>query len=143
MEVDEEKSSYKSIPLAAIFRPTEAEFQEPLDYINHIRPRAEKYGICKIIPPKTWSPKFCIDMNTFKFRPRIQRLNELEANNRIKINFLEKLSKFWDLQGKKCRVPTLEGRPVDIFKLYKVSFYFYCNSTILTSSKTSNISGLG
>jgi histone demethylase JARID1 len=135
MEVDENKTSYKSIPLAAIFRPTEAEFQEPLDYINHIRPQAEKHGICKIIPPKNWKPKFCIDMNTFRFRPRVQRLNELEANNRIKLNFLDKLSRFWDLQGKKFRVPTLEGRSLDIYKLYKVSLKSYLKSAILFSNK--------
>jgi histone demethylase JARID1 len=113
--------SYTSIPLAAIFTPTEEEFREPLDYINHIRPRAEQYGICKIVPPATWRPKFCIDPDTFTFRPRVQRLNELEANNRIKLQFLEKIAKFWELQGKKLRVPTVEGRSVDLLKLYKVN----------------------
>jgi hypothetical protein len=71
--------SYDIIPEAVTFKPNEHEFKEPLDFINSIRPIAEKYGICKIIPPKNWRPKFQIDMNTFKFRPRVQRLNELEV----------------------------------------------------------------
>ena len=92
MQVEENSSLYQSIPLAAIFAPTEEEFKEPLDYINHIRPKAEKYGICKVIPPKNWKPKFSIDMNTFRFRPRVQRLNELEVNHLQKIFFFFKIS---------------------------------------------------
>jgi len=113
------KFKFEPIPDAAIFRPTIEEFADPLGYINQIRTIAESYGICKIIPPRSWKPPFCIDMDNFKFTPRVQRLNELEANTRIKINFLEKLSNFWELQGNKFRVPILERKPIDLYKLYK------------------------
>ena len=43
---------------------------------------AEKYGICKIIPPEDWRPPFAVDIDKIKFTPRIQRLNELEAHTR-------------------------------------------------------------
>ena len=89
---DAEKCDF--IEMAQVFRPTEEEFKDPLGYIAKIRPIAEKYGIAKVIPPKAWKPTFCLDMNTFKFTPRVQRLNELEASTRIKLNFLDKLSKF-------------------------------------------------
>jgi histone demethylase JARID1 len=110
---------FDPVPEAPTFKPNDQEFKDPLVYINQIRPIAEQFGICKIIPPKTWKPKFCIDMNTFKFTPRVQRLNELEANTRIKINFLEKLSKFWELQGNKFKIPIMERKPVDLYKLFK------------------------
>lgn len=92
------KQQQQRIEMAKVFHPTEEEFTDPLGYINKIRPIAEQYGICKIVPPKFWKPKFCLDMDDFKFTPRVQRLNELEAGTRIKLNFLDKLSKFWELQ---------------------------------------------
>lgn len=73
------KYKFEPIEDALTFEPNEQEFSDPLSYINGIRPIAEKYGICKIIPPKHWKPLFCIDMDTFKFTPRIQKLNELEV----------------------------------------------------------------
>ncbi|KAH6800440.1 Transcription factor jumonji family protein / zinc finger family protein [Perilla frutescens var. hirtella] len=41
---------------APIFYPTEEEFQDTLGYIASIRPRAEAYGICRIVPPPSWKP---------------------------------------------------------------------------------------
>lgn len=38
-------------PEAPVFHPNNEEFQDPLLYINKIRPVAERYGICKIKPP--------------------------------------------------------------------------------------------
>jgi len=64
---------------APVFNPNECEFSDPLKYIEKIRPIAEKFGICKIVPPSNWNPPFCIDKESFKFIPRIQKLNELEV----------------------------------------------------------------
>lgn len=33
------------------------------------------------------------------FKPRVQRINELEALTRAKLCFFEKIIKYWNLQG--------------------------------------------
>ncbi|XP_070558275.1 LOW QUALITY PROTEIN: lysine-specific demethylase 5A-like [Ptychodera flava] len=107
-------------PEAPVFEPTEEEFADPLGYINKIRPVAEKAGICKIIPPPDWQPPFAVNVETFKFTPRIQRLNELEAKTRIKFNFLDQIAKFWELQGYKLKIPTVERKTLDLYNLSRV-----------------------
>uniref|UniRef100_A0A2K6AB67 Lysine demethylase 5C n=2 Tax=Cercopithecinae TaxID=9528 RepID=A0A2K6AB67_MANLE len=65
-------------PECPVFEPSWAEFRDPLGYIAKIRPIAEKSGICKIRPPADWQPPFAVEVDNFRFTPRIQRLNELE-----------------------------------------------------------------
>lgn len=80
----------KMIEEAPTFHPTVAEFKMgPINYIAKIRSQAEKYGICKIVPPKSFKPPFAVDANCFEFTPRTQRLNELEASVRTKLNYTE------------------------------------------------------
>lgn len=107
-------------PEAPVFSPTEAEFQEPLVYIDKIRPIAEKFGICKIKPPANWQPPFTVDVDKLKFTPRIQRLNELEAKTRIKLNFLDQIAKFWELQGSSLKIPMVEKRALDLYTLHRL-----------------------
>ena len=46
------------VPLGPIFYPTIEDMEgSPLDYIDKIRPVAQRYGICKIVPPKAWKEK--------------------------------------------------------------------------------------
>lgn len=45
------------VPWGPTFYPTEKEMEgSPLDFIEKIRPIAQNYGICKIVPPKGWNP---------------------------------------------------------------------------------------
>lgn len=106
-------------PEAPVFTPTEEEFADSLAYIAKIKPIAEKYGICKIKPPKDWQPPFAVDVDKFRFVPRVQRLNELEAKSRIKLNFLDQLAKFWELQGSSLKIPHVERKLLDLYELYK------------------------
>lgn len=43
------------------FYPTLDEFKDPMAYIRSISNDAEKYGICKIIPPEGWQMPFVTD----------------------------------------------------------------------------------
>lgn len=42
---------------APTFYPNDKEFQDPIEYIEKIRQRAEKFGICRIIPPNNFKPE--------------------------------------------------------------------------------------
>jgi len=73
---------------APVFYPTLAEFKKgPIHYIAKIRSQAEKYGICKIVPPKSFKPPFAVNPDCFRFQPRMQVLNELDASIRSKFNY--------------------------------------------------------
>ena len=106
-------------PDAPVFTPTMEEFKDSLAYFEKIRVIGEQYGICKIKPPDEWQPPFAVDVDKLKFTPRIQRLNELEAHTRIKLNFLDQVAKFWELQGSSLKIPIVEKRALDLFTLKK------------------------
>jgi histone demethylase JARID1 len=69
-----------NVPPGPTFYPTVEEFEgNPLTYINKIRPIAEKYGVCKIVPPQGWNPPFCIDMESDKkFETKLQLLHHIQ-----------------------------------------------------------------
>ncbi|XP_060039513.1 lysine-specific demethylase 5C isoform X4 [Erinaceus europaeus] len=107
-------------PECPVFEPSWAEFQDPLGYIAKIRPIAEKSGICKIRPPADWQPPFAVEVDNFRFTPRIQRLNELEAQTRVKLNYLDQIAKFWEIQGSSLKIPNVERRILDLYSLSKI-----------------------
>ncbi|MGK3736482.1 MAG: hypothetical protein ACI8RD_011279 [Bacillariaceae sp.] len=46
------------VPWGPVFYPSVEDMEgSPLDYINKIRPVAQRYGICKIVPPIGWKEK--------------------------------------------------------------------------------------
>ncbi|KAG3272145.1 lysine demethylase 5C, transcript variant X14 [Ictidomys tridecemlineatus] len=107
-------------PECPVFEPSWAEFRDPLGYIAKIRPIAEKSGICKIRPPADWQPPFAVEVDNFRFTPRIQRLNELEAQTRVKLNYLDQIAKFWEIQGSSLKIPNVERRILDLYSLSKI-----------------------
>ncbi|TNN74798.1 Lysine-specific demethylase 5C [Liparis tanakae] len=107
-------------PECPVFEPSWEEFQDPLGYIAKIRPIAEKSGICKIRPPADWQPPFSVELDTFRFTPRIQRLNELEAETRVKLNYLDRIARFWEVQASSLKIPHIERRILDLFSLSRV-----------------------
>lgn len=113
-------SEFVPPPECPVFEPSWEEFSDPLSFIGRIRPIAERTGICKIRPPKDWQPPFACDVKSFSFTPRVQRLNELEAMTRVKLDFLDQLAKFWELQGSTLRIPVVDRRLLDLYALSKV-----------------------
>ncbi|XP_073400283.1 lysine-specific demethylase 5A isoform X2 [Dendrobates tinctorius] len=113
-------SEFVPPPECPVFEPSWEEFSDPLSFIGRIRSIAERTGICKIRPPKDWQPPFACDVKSFGFTPRVQRLNELEAMTRVKLDFLDQLAKFWELQGSTLRIPVVDRRLLDLYALSKV-----------------------
>jgi len=70
------------VPLGPIFFPTIEDMEgSPLDYIDKIRPIAQRYGICKIVPPKAWKEKdfFAAKMEIpKKFSTKLQYLHRIQ-----------------------------------------------------------------
>ncbi|ELK34975.1 Lysine-specific demethylase 5B [Myotis davidii] len=73
-------------------------------------------GVCK----EDWQPPFACDVDKLHFTPRIQRLNELEAQTRVKLNFLDQIAKYWELQGSTLKIPHVERKILDLFQLNKL-----------------------
>ncbi|KAM5180075.1 lysine-specific demethylase 5B [Mantella aurantiaca] len=107
-------------PECPVFEPSREEFADPFAFISKIRPIAERTGICKVRPPPDWQPPFACDVDKLHFTPRIQRLNELEAQTRVKLNFLDQIAKFWELQGCTLKIPHVERKILDLFQLNKL-----------------------
>ncbi|KAJ3507087.1 hypothetical protein NLJ89_g6503 [Agrocybe chaxingu] len=102
------------------FYPTPEEFRDPMAYIKSISPEAVNHGICKIIPPADWKMPFVTDTENFRFKTRLQRLNNIEASCRAKLNFLEQLYQFHKQQGNpRVVVPTINHKPLDLWLLRK------------------------
>ena len=56
-EEEEDDIDVDDIPYGPVFFPTIQQFlsMNPMEYIaQHVKPIAEQYGICKIVPPKEW-----------------------------------------------------------------------------------------
>lgn len=77
----QEDSCRPVVEFSPVFHPTEEEYKDIFKYINKIRPKAEEYGICRIIPPGTWKPPILIKENnyeSYKFGTHVQEINALK-----------------------------------------------------------------
>ncbi|XP_042381828.1 lysine-specific demethylase 5B-like isoform X1 [Zingiber officinale] len=72
-------TSSSGVVEAPVFYPTEEEFVDPLAFIYKIRPQAEPFGICRIVPPRSWNPPFALDRSAFTFPTKSQDIHLLQA----------------------------------------------------------------
>ncbi|XP_024966544.1 putative lysine-specific demethylase JMJ16 isoform X2 [Cynara cardunculus var. scolymus] len=82
-----EESCKPVIEYAPVFHPTEEfdflsqDFKDTLQYIAKIRPKAEEFGICRIVPPDSWKPPFTAkgkQWESSKFHTHVQQIDELK-----------------------------------------------------------------
>ncbi|KAL9235163.1 hypothetical protein vseg_009950 [Gypsophila vaccaria] len=71
-----------------VFYPTEEEFKDTIRYIEMIRPIAEPYGICRIVPPPAWKPPCRLKEKELwersKFTTRVQKVDKLQNRDASK-----------------------------------------------------------
>nr|KYP67607.1 Lysine-specific demethylase lid [Cajanus cajan] len=77
-----------TIDEAPVFYPTIEEFEDTLGYLAKIRPQAEPYGICRIVPPACWVPPCPLKEKDLwenaKFPTRIQQVDLLQNREPMK-----------------------------------------------------------
>ncbi|XP_057511416.1 lysine-specific demethylase JMJ17-like [Actinidia eriantha] len=115
-------SGLLNIPPGPVYYPTEDEFKDPLEFIHRIRPEAEPYGICKIVPPSSWRPPFALDLDSFTFPTKTQAIHRLQvrpASCDSKTFELEYNRFLEEHCGKKLKKKIVfEGEELDLCKLF-------------------------
>lgn len=43
-----------------------------------------------------------------------------QAQTRVKLNYLDQIAKFWEIQGSSLKIPNVERRILDLYSLSKV-----------------------
>ncbi|XVF57084.1 hypothetical protein PTKIN_Ptkin06aG0175500 [Pterospermum kingtungense] len=87
-----------------VFNPTEEEFEDTLKYIASIRPRAEQYGICRIVPLPSWKPPCPLKEKNMwensRFATCVQRIVVLQ--NRTSLRKMSKVSGNMRRKRRRC-----------------------------------------
>ncbi|KAI6233876.1 JmjC domain-containing protein [Aphelenchoides fujianensis] len=98
--------NFKPPPESRIFRPTEAEFADPIAYVESIKAEAEKYGVVKVVPPPSFRP------------PRAS--NRCTASMRLcrdRIFFVHELKAFWKNAGRDFKWSYIGNTYIDFVSL--------------------------
>ncbi|GJN35658.1 hypothetical protein PR202_gb24453 [Eleusine coracana subsp. coracana] len=111
------ESQRPEIDDAPIFTPTEEEFKDAIRYIASIRPQAEKYGICRIIPPSSWKPPCSLKEKSFwectEFNTRVQQVDKLQNREPPKKRTQPRV------QRKRKRRKRLRSDEISLFEIKK------------------------
>ncbi|CAG9799318.1 unnamed protein product [Chironomus riparius] len=103
---------------APIFRPTEKEFQDPIEYIERITPLARRFGICRIIPPETFKPE-CRVSDEMRFTAYNQYVHKMLHRWGPSAKEFAAIKKYLATQSIIFqRPPLIAGIEVDLPRLY-------------------------
>lgn len=99
------------------------QFKDPMKFINSIKDEAEKFGICRIIPPSGWD-KNCMEKNMkfedFVFETKCQKVNQMQNRKGNCVVFVDELKRFWkDIKKQPINFqPMIDKRPLDLWSLF-------------------------
>ncbi|XP_037933844.1 uncharacterized protein LOC119668417 [Teleopsis dalmanni] len=103
---------------APIFRPTEKEFADPIEFIERITPIAARFGICKIIPPANFKPE-CRISDEMRFTAYNQYVHKMLYRWGPSAKELSAIKKYLTTQSIVMNTPPwIGGMEVDLPRLY-------------------------
>eukprot|EP00037_Helgoeca_nana_P007096 m.64919 g.64919 ORF g.64919 m.64919 type:complete len:928 (-) comp17929_c0_seq1:228-3011(-) len=113
------RTHFEDVPECPTYHPTAMEFAEPLDYIASIRKEAEKFGICRIVPPPQWEPTCQVSEHSdFSFHTRLQNIHRLFKRNGPNRHFLDCLREHLRSEGSQLDdLPEIGGVVIDLYWL--------------------------
>lgn len=119
-----ERTGCIECPDIPVFRPTEAEWRNPLGYLASVRRQAELAGMAKIVPPTKWEPSHTFDRASLKFKTTSQCIHELQVKDTV-----TEAKQFWAMfnafqestgGGKGRKKPLFAGQEIDLYRLYRI-----------------------
>ncbi|KAL1457167.1 hypothetical protein WDU94_001827 [Cyamophila willieti] len=103
---------------APTFYPTEKEFQDPFEYIEKIRPAAEQFGICRIVPPSSFKPE-CKLNDDMRFTAYNQYVHKMLHRWGPNVKEMVAIRKYLATQSVSMQqLPLIGGIEVDLPRLY-------------------------
>lgn len=103
---------------APVYQPSEAEFKDPMKYIERIRKDAEPFGFCKIIPPSSFRPECNVDddMRFTSYSQYIQKMMDRWGSHSKE---MAAIKKYLDTQNITIKPhPTVSSVEIDLPALY-------------------------
>ncbi len=111
-----------SLPEAPTFRPTAAQFSDPLAYIASIREQAEPFGMCKIVPEGI-KPASALGKKV-RFATQVQLVHEMQERSddpAFDAAFQQQYASFMRRQGSKgAGIAKLGSQAVELSRLLRV-----------------------
>ncbi|KAM5158476.1 protein Jumonji [Mantella aurantiaca] len=103
-----------------VLRPSAKEFHDPLIYIESIRARVEKYGMCTVIPPPDWRPE-CKLNDEMRFVTQIQHIHKLGRRWGPNVQRLACIKKHLKSQGITMdELPLIGGCELDLAQFFQL-----------------------
>lgn len=102
--------------------PTIEEFEDIYSYLNSIKEIGEKYGAVKIVPPKEFSPKFAINLESFWIKSKRQLWRSPSEELNARCEFYKQLKDCLKEKGSVSinKLPCIDKRAIDLYRLYRV-----------------------
>ncbi|XP_045621664.2 uncharacterized protein [Procambarus clarkii] len=105
---------------APTFFPSEEEFTDPLDYIEKIRPEAEQFGLCRIVPPNNFKPE-CRVNDDMRFTGNNQYIHKMMRRWGPNVRTLRAIKRCLAKQNIELNSNPLIGcMELDLVRLYEV-----------------------